>query len=197
MDVRIIAATNSDLPTMVAEGRFREDLFYRLNVINLELPSLRSRGEDVVLLSNFFLQKYNEKNGKQLAGFTPGALEVMAKYAWPGNVRELENAIERAVVLSKDTLVDVDVLPNSVVMGRQRTDTVNIPVGTTLRDAEMQLIRRLSTAPPGTRKRQPTSWGSPRAPYTGKCSNGTDPAGLTGFWGVVILARPYPAPPHD
>ena len=141
VDVRIIAATNSDLPTMVSEGRFREDLFYRLNVINLELPSLRSRGEDVVLLSNFFLQKYNEKNGKQLAGFTPGAVEVMAKYAWPGNVRELENAVERAVVLSKDTLVDVDVLPNSVVRGRQRSDTVSIPVGTTLRDAEMQLIQ--------------------------------------------------------
>jgi two-component system response regulator HydG len=141
VDVRIIAATNTDLPAMVAEGRFREDLFYRLNVINLELPSLRSRGEDVVLLSNFFLQKYNEKNGKQLAGFTPAATEVMAKYAWPGNVRELENAIERAVVLSKDTLVDVDVLPNSVVRGRQRTDTVNIPVGTTLKDAEMQLIQ--------------------------------------------------------
>jgi two-component system response regulator HydG len=141
VDVRIIAATNSDLPTMVSEGRFREDLFYRLNVINLELPSLRSRGEDVVLLSNFFLQKYNEKNGKQLAGFTPGAVEVMAKYAWPGNVRELENAVERAVVLSKDTLVDVDVLPNSVVRGRQRSDSVSIPVGTTLRDAEMQLIQ--------------------------------------------------------
>jgi two-component system response regulator HydG len=141
VDVRIIAATNSDLPTMVEDGRFREDLFYRLNVINLELPTLRSRGEDVVLLSNFFLQKYNEKNGKQLAGFTPGALEVMAKYSWPGNVRELENAIERAVVLSKDKLVDVDVLPNSVVSGRQRTDTVNIPVGTTLKDAEMQLIQ--------------------------------------------------------
>jgi two-component system response regulator HydG len=141
VDVRIIAATNSDLPTMVDEGRFREDLFYRLNVINLELPSLRSRGEDVVLLSNFFLQKYNEKNSKQLEGFTPSAVEVMAKYAWPGNVRELENAIERAVVLSKDTIVDVDVLPNSVVTGRQKTDTVNIPVGTTLRDAEMQLIQ--------------------------------------------------------
>ena len=126
---------------VVEDGRFREDLFYRRNVINLELPSLRSRGEDVVLLSNFFLQKYNEKNGKQLEGFTPAAMEVMAKYACPGNVRELENAIERAVFLSKEDLVDVDVLPNSVVTGRQKTDTVNIPVGTTLRDAEMQLIQ--------------------------------------------------------
>ena len=78
VDVRIIAATNADLPAMVAEGSFREDLFYRLNVINLELPPLRHRGEDVVLLANFFLQKYNEKNSKELAGFTPAALEVLA-----------------------------------------------------------------------------------------------------------------------
>jgi two-component system response regulator HydG len=141
VDVRIIAATNSDLPAMVAAGTFREDLYYRLNVINLELPSLRSRGEDVILLSNFFLNKYNEKNSKQLAGFTPAATEVMSRYAWPGNVRELENAIERAVVLSKDKLVDVDVLPGPVVVGRQRFDTVTIPVGTTLRDAEMELIQ--------------------------------------------------------
>jgi two-component system response regulator HydG len=141
VDVRIIAATNSDLPSMVAAGSFREDLYYRLNVINLELPSLRSRGEDVVLLSNFFLQKYNEKNGKKLEGFTPEALEVMGKYAWPGNVRELENAIERAVVLSKDDLIGVEVLPSSVVRGKQRSDSVTIPVGTTLRDAELQLIQ--------------------------------------------------------
>jgi len=141
VDVRIIAATNADLPGMVEAGDFREDLYYRLNVINLELPPLRRRGEDVVLLSNFFLRKYNEKNGKQLEGFTTGALDVLGKYAWPGNVRELENAIERAVVMSKDALVDTDVLPQSVVAGRQRFDTVIIPVGTTLRDAEMELIR--------------------------------------------------------
>jgi len=141
VDVRIIAATNADLPERVAAGTFREDLYYRLNVINLELPPLRRRGEDVVLLSNFFLQRYNEKNGKQLAGFSPAALDVLGRYAWPGNVRELENAVERAVVLSKDTMVDVDVLPPSVVAGRQRFNTVNIPVGTTLRDAEMELIQ--------------------------------------------------------
>jgi len=141
IDARIIAATNADLPRGVAEGTFREDLFYRLNVINLELPALRRRGGDVDLLANFFLQKYNEKNGKDLQGFTPSALEVLARYGWPGNVRELENAIERAVVLSKDTLIDVDVLPPAVVAGRQRVDMVSIPVGTTLRDAELELIQ--------------------------------------------------------
>ena len=140
VDVRIIAATNADLAGMVREGRFREDLYYRLNVINVELPALRHRGEDVLLLADFFLQKYNEKNSKNLQGFSPEALEILTRYAWPGNVRELENAVERAVVLSKGDLVDAAALPQSVVAGRQRYDAVTIPVGTTLRDAEMRLI---------------------------------------------------------
>jgi len=141
VDVRIIAATNADLPRRVEEGTFREDLFYRLNVINLELPALRRRGGDVDLLANFFLHKYNEKNSKQLQGFTPAALEALARCGWPGNVRELENAVERAVVLSKAALIDVDVLPPAVVAGRQRVDVVSIPVGTALKDAEMELIQ--------------------------------------------------------
>jgi two-component system response regulator HydG len=140
VDVRIIAATNADLPAMVREGRFREDLYYRLNVINIELPALRHRGEDVVLLADFFLQKYNSKNNKSLQGFTPEAMEVLLRYSWPGNVRELENALERAVVLSKEEMVGVGALPQSVVAGRQRSDALTIPVGTTLRDAEMRLI---------------------------------------------------------
>ena len=141
VDARIIAATNTDLEQMVAEGRFREDLFYRLNVINLELPALRHRGEDVVLLADFFLQKYNEKNGKDLHGFTQEALDALMRHAWPGNVRELENAMERAVVLAKQDTILLEDLPGSVVTGRQKFDALTIPVGTTLRDAEMQLIR--------------------------------------------------------
>ncbi len=140
VDVRSIAATTSDLQAMVAEGTFREDLYYRLNVINLELPALRHRGEDVVLLTDYFLQKYNAKNSKDLQGFTKEALEVLTHYSWPGNVRELENVVERAVVLGKDELVGVEALPQAVVSGRQRFDAVTLPVGTTLRDAEMQLI---------------------------------------------------------
>ena len=141
VDVRIIAATNSDLPALVEAGRFREDLFYRLNVINLELPPLRRRGDDVTLLADFFLARYNAKNSKQLSGFTPAALEVLGRYGWPGNVRELENAVERAVVLSRQTQVDVDALPPNVVAGRARLEQVVIPVGCTLRDAEMELIQ--------------------------------------------------------
>ena len=141
VDVRIIAATNSDLPALVEAGRFREDLFYRLNVINLELPPLRRRGDDVTLLADFFLARYNAKNSKHLSGFTPAALEVLGRYGWPGNVRELENAVERAVVLSRQSQVDVDALPPNVVAGRARLEQVVIPVGCTLRDAEMELIQ--------------------------------------------------------
>jgi len=140
VDVRIIAATNADLEAMVAAGKFREDLYYRLNVINIELPALRRRGEDVVLLAGHFLQRYNEKNKKELEGFSAEALEALQRYFWPGNVRELENVVERAVVLAKADRIGVDALPQSVVSGRPRTDAVSIPVGTTLRDAEMQLI---------------------------------------------------------
>jgi len=141
VDVRIIAATNADLEALVREGKFREDLFYRLNVINMELPSLRERGDDVILLANYFLQVYNEKNGKSLQGFSSEALEALQKYSWPGNVRELENAIERSVVLCKTEFVNVDALPRSVLQGKQRFDALAIPVGTSLRDAEMKLIQ--------------------------------------------------------
>lgn len=141
VDVRIIAATNADLASLVQEGHFREDLYYRLNVINLELPPLRNRDQDVVLLVNFFLQKYNSKNGKALEGFEPAALEALAQYAWPGNVRELENAVERAVVLSKGPMIATAALPPSVVQGRKRYDVLDIRVGTTLKDAEMKLLQ--------------------------------------------------------
>jgi len=141
VDVRIIAVTNANLPEMVEQGRFREDLYYRLNVINIELPPLRARGEDVILLANYFLQVYNQKNDKQIGGFTKPAVEALTRYSWPGNVRELENCIERAVVLSKGPLVDVAILPRSIIAGRKRFEAITIPVGTTLRQAELELIR--------------------------------------------------------
>jgi len=140
VDVRIIAATNANLEQRVADGKFREDLYYRLNVINLELPPLRLREGDVVLLANFFLQKYNERNNKNIGGFSASAGEALSRYSWPGNVRELENAIERAVVMSRDDIIDSASLPRSVVEGRQRFDALSLPVGTTLKDAEMALI---------------------------------------------------------
>ena len=115
VDVRIIAATNVDLKQLVKEGRFREDLFYRLNVISVTLPPLRTRMEDVPLLVNHFLARFSEENGLPARRFTADAMRTLLNYAWPGNVRELENVIERAVVLSSGTNVGIDLLPDSIL----------------------------------------------------------------------------------
>jgi DNA-binding NtrC family response regulator len=115
VDVRIIAATNVDLRQMVREGRFREDLFYRLNVIAIELPALRQRREDIPLLVEHFLKKYSEENERPKRRITPEALRPLVSYSWPGNVRELENVIERAVVLSSDIEVGIDLMPDHIV----------------------------------------------------------------------------------
>src|SRR5262249_35989552 len=114
IDIRLVAATNKDLRRAVAEGRFREDLFYRLNVIAVAVPPLRDRRDDIPLLVDHFLSRFREKNAKPVSGCTRGALEVLTEHDWPGNVRELENAIERAVVLTKSSVIDVDDLPREV-----------------------------------------------------------------------------------
>src|SRR5438309_2408324 len=126
VDVRILAATNVDLKQMVREGRFREDLFYRLNVISIELPPLRQRKEDIPLLVDFFLKKYAEENERPVRHITPEALRPLMVYSWPGNVRELENVIERAVVLSSGAEINVDLLPDSM-MGRGHSPALHDP----------------------------------------------------------------------
>src|SRR5215813_13899343 len=115
VDVRVIAATNVDLKVLTREGRFREDLFYRLNVITVDLPSLASRPEDIPLLVMHFLAKFSAENGKPVMQVSPEALRKLMDYRWPGNVRELENVIERAVVLANGPVVGVDLLPDSIV----------------------------------------------------------------------------------
>ena len=114
VDVRIVAATNVDLKQAVKDGKFREDLFYRLNVITIDLPSLRQRKEDIPLLANFFLTKFAEENGRPAMRITPEALRPLLMYSWPGNVRELENVIERAVVLSTGPEIGADLLPDQI-----------------------------------------------------------------------------------
>jgi len=114
VDVRIVAASNVDLLTLVREGRFREDLFHRLNVIHLQIPPLRDRREDVPLLLAHFLDRFCQENNSGLRQFTQNALKLLMDYDWPGNVRELENVVERAVVLSTQERVDVDLLPESI-----------------------------------------------------------------------------------
>ena len=114
VDVRIIAATNVDLRKMMEEGRFREDLFYRLHVISIQLPPLRDRKDDIPLLTQHFLNKYGEENRKQELELTAEALDLITAYDWPGNVRELENVIERAVVLTSGQKIGGDLIPEHV-----------------------------------------------------------------------------------
>jgi DNA-binding NtrC family response regulator len=114
VDVRIIAATNVDLRQMVRDGKFREDLFYRLNVITIDLPPLRQRKEDIPLLVDHFLRKYSEENERPYRRITPEGLRPLVSYSWPGNVRELENVIERAVVLSSGQEIGVELLPDQI-----------------------------------------------------------------------------------
>jgi DNA-binding NtrC family response regulator len=114
VDVRIVAASNVDLLTLVREGRFREDLFHRLNVIHLRMPPLRERREDVPLLVLHFLERFCQENNRPLLQFTANAMKLMMDYDWPGNVRELENVVERAVVLSTQNRIDVDLLPETI-----------------------------------------------------------------------------------
>jgi two-component system response regulator HydG len=144
VDLRLIAATNVDLGREVREGRFREDLFYRLNVVPIVVPALRDRREDIPLLAQHFVQLYADKNGKKISGLTRRALDLLGGYAWPGNVRELENTIERAVVLTREATIDEGDLPGEVrAAGGQAASgpMLSFSVGTRLDEIEMRVIQ--------------------------------------------------------
>ncbi|MBK9519158.1 MAG: sigma-54-dependent Fis family transcriptional regulator [Anaeromyxobacter sp.] len=128
VDVRVLAATHRDLPKLVKSGRFREDLFYRLNVINIPLPPLRERSEDIPLLAHHFLRRYSDRLAKRVKTLSPEALELLCGYRWPGNVRELENAVERAVVLCRNDTVSPADLPPAVT-GRTAPLVREVPAG--------------------------------------------------------------------
>jgi two-component system NtrC family response regulator/two-component system response regulator HydG len=138
VDVRLVAATNRDLAAEVKAGRFREDLFYRLNVVAVTLPSLRQRKGDIPALVSHFIEKYAAAYGKSVKGLAPGTLNALLAHSWPGNVRELENAIERAVVLCKGNELVTDDLPASI-SGPRPKDT---PSGTLIPGATMAVIER-------------------------------------------------------
>ena len=153
VDVRIVAATNKNLEVEVAQGRFREDLFYRLNVISIELPPLRDRAEDIPLLAHHFLNRYATKNGKRVDGFSKDAISALSSWQWPGNVRELENAVERAVVLSRADTIEVDDLPPQVRGDSESNKKfLTIPVGTPLDDIERSVIRETLAMTRGDKK---------------------------------------------
>jgi len=139
VDVRVIAATNRNLVEAVAKGRFREDLYYRLNVVGLEMPALSERRTDIPALAMFFLDRYAKQNAKPIEGFAPEMMDLLCAYDWPGNVRELENAVERAVVLSSGPLLESRALPPSV---RPRMTPAGMPVvpGASMHDVERWVI---------------------------------------------------------
>jgi two-component system response regulator PilR (NtrC family) len=159
VDVRIIAATNVDLRRMMEEGRFREDLYYRLHVITVQLPPLRERKDDIPLLVQHFLEKYGAENQKNGLELTPEALDLLFEYDWPGNVRELENVIERATVLSPGSKIDVDLVPDHVRSSRrfQMPQFIVPPEGISFRevitDFEKRLIESTLEAAGGVQKR--------------------------------------------
>ncbi len=162
VDVRLIAATNRDLKAEIKKGHFREDLYYRLNVIAVELPPLREKRADIGPLASFFLGRYAKENGRNIEGITEQAHKVLASYDWPGNVRELENVVERAVVLCEGPLVDLRHLPPSLVPADQRDGPPPIP-GSTIQDLERYAILKTLEACGGSTSKAASILGvSPR-----------------------------------
>ncbi len=142
VDVRVIAATNRDLERDVAEGRFRRDLYFRLRVLEVIVPPLRKRVDDIAELAHYFLQRFNAETGRKLRGFAPQAMDLMRKYRWPGNVRELKNVVERAVVLARGELIEADDLTLSALATAGDTNDVSTPLPQQFRPASLADIER-------------------------------------------------------
>ncbi len=152
VDVRVVASTNRDLEEEVKRGNFREDLYYRLNVIVVNLPPLRQRLEDVSLLAGHFLTQYSARNSKEIDGISPRAMELMAGYFWPGNVRELENIIERAVVLTRNKIIDEADLPSRITDEERYQGQITVSVGTPLEEIERRMIKETLRHTKGDKK---------------------------------------------
>jgi DNA-binding NtrC family response regulator len=167
VDVRIIAATNRDLRAEIEKGAFREDLYYRLNVINIHVPPLRERKDDIPLLAAAFLKESAGEIGKALSGFDAKALTALYAHPWPGNVRELRNAIESAVVMSKGPLISLEDLPPSV-QSLVETGFVRIPLGSSMDDAERVIIRETLAANSGNKSKTADVLGIGRKPLYDK-----------------------------
>jgi len=144
VDVRVVAATNRDVVKAVQDGVFREDLYYRVNVLTIPLPPLRRRPEDIPVLAEAFVTEFNDKYARHVRGIDAGALKLMRDHSWPGNVRELRNVIERAVVSCEDSVITAECLPLAPLgaAATERSNVVVLPVGTTLEDGERELIVR-------------------------------------------------------
>jgi two-component system response regulator HydG len=153
VDTRVIAATNKNLEEEIKKGRFREDLYYRLNVVSLEVPPIRERREDISLLADFFLKRYAEKNKRILKGFTPRAMDLLMRYDWPGNVRELENVVERAVIMARGEMITPAEFPDILqeLDPEVKATYVDLSPGRTLKDVEKDMIIRTLEETAGNR----------------------------------------------
>jgi len=152
VDVRVIAATNKDLEKEIAEGRFREDLFYRLNIVKINVPPLRERKDDLPMMITSFIKEFADENGKKIEGIDAKARSVLYAYDWPGNIRQLRNCIESSVVMTSGTVISLDDLPPSIRSGEE-TPSIHIPVGVTMAEAEKQVIIQTLTAQNGNKSR--------------------------------------------
>jgi DNA-binding NtrC family response regulator len=139
-DARVVAATNENLRAYIQQGRFREDLYHRLNIFRIDLPPLRQRGDDLVLLAESFLSELSSRHGKELAGFTPEAEQALRLYQWPGNVRELQNTVLHAVISAEADQVEPGDLPAAVAGRRNGSEQLVVEIGATISDAERELI---------------------------------------------------------
>jgi transcriptional regulator with PAS, ATPase and Fis domain len=143
VDIRIVAATNRDLQKALADGDLREDLYYRLAVVEVFLPPLRDRAGDIKLLANEFLARFSTQNGKKIKGFEERAWEWILSYHWPGNVRELKNHVERAVIMAKtDTITPDDIMPRHIRVTGEFPAPMTVPAGASLADTRRQLVLR-------------------------------------------------------
>lgn len=153
VDVRVIAASNEDLEQLVRQGRFREDLFFRLEVLSVRVPPLRERHGDLALLVDYFLKRFNDDSNKNILGLAPESVSLLESYHWPGNVRELKNVLYRAVVLCSGEVLLPEHLPDRVQRGSKSRPMISLPVGSTLAEMEREMVARTLVFTGGNRTR--------------------------------------------
>jgi len=153
VNIRIIAASNRDLQEAVRNGTFREDLYYRLNVVNIKLPVLRDRREDIPFLANFFIEKFNQKYHMKVKGISQRAMNLLVDYQWSGNVRELENTVESILVINSPEVVDFQHLPQEIREFKERPEVIPIKIGTPLEEVEREILVQTLKATKGNKRR--------------------------------------------
>ncbi|PIV19967.1 MAG: hypothetical protein COZ69_04315 [Deltaproteobacteria bacterium CG_4_8_14_3_um_filter_45_9] len=153
MNIRIIAASNRDLQEAVKRGGFREDLYYRLNVVNIKLPPLRDRRDDIPFLINFFIEKYNQKYHMKAKGISQKAMNFLTDYEWTGNVRELENTIESILVINSPEVIDIQHLPQEIRDLKERLEVIPIKIGTPLEEVEKEMLIQTLRATKGNKRK--------------------------------------------